>query len=73
LRDIGFSRQKAGYARELALAMLDGLDLDALARLPDDDVRARLIEQQLVEAHRGTIRATSEPDGGSTVRFTVPA
>ena len=44
LRAIGFSRQKAGYARELATAMTDGFDLEALASLPDDDVRARLVE-----------------------------
>jgi DNA-3-methyladenine glycosylase II len=44
LRAIGFSRQKAGYARDLATAMTDGFDLDALASLPDDDVRARLVE-----------------------------
>jgi DNA-3-methyladenine glycosylase II len=39
---IGFSRQKAGYARDLAAALSDGFDLDALARLDDDAVRARL-------------------------------
>ena len=42
LREIGFSRQKAGYARDLALAMLDGFDLAALERMPDDDVRREL-------------------------------
>jgi DNA-3-methyladenine glycosylase II len=44
LRTIGFSRQKAGYARDLAHTLTDGFDLDALAALPDDDVRARLME-----------------------------
>jgi DNA-3-methyladenine glycosylase II len=44
LRQIGFSRQKAGYARDLALALTDGFDLDGLATMPDDDVRARLVE-----------------------------
>ena len=39
---IGFSRQKAGYARDLAAALLDGFDLPRLARLPDDEVRGRL-------------------------------
>jgi DNA-3-methyladenine glycosylase II len=39
---IGFSRQKAGYARGLAEALVDGFDLAALARLPDDEVRRRL-------------------------------
>jgi len=43
LRAIGFSRQKAGYARELAMALMDGFDLDALASLPDDAVRAELL------------------------------
>jgi len=42
LRAIGFSRQKTGYARGLAAALLDGFDLAALTRLPDDEVRARL-------------------------------
>ena len=40
---MGFSRQKAGYARDLARALDDGFDLDVLARLPDDDVRATLM------------------------------
>src|SRR3954464_7630439 len=39
LRAIGFSRQKAGYARTLASAMLDGFDLGALDEMPDDEVR----------------------------------
>ena len=43
LRAIGFSRQKAGYARTLANAMLDGFDLGALASMPDDEVRKALI------------------------------
>jgi len=42
LREIGFSRQKAGYARDLALAMLDGFDLSALEWLDDDAVRVEL-------------------------------
>lgn len=42
LREIGFSRQKAGYARELALAFLEGFDLAALEQLPDDEVRREL-------------------------------
>ena len=43
LRTIGFSRQKAGYTRVLAQALLGGsLDLDELATLPDDEVRASL-------------------------------
>lgn len=43
LREIGFSRQKAGYARDLALALTDGSDLAALQRLEDDDVRRELM------------------------------
>jgi DNA-3-methyladenine glycosylase II len=43
LRTIGFSRQKAGYGRDLAIALLDGFDLAALDRLTDDEVRRSLI------------------------------
>ena len=43
LRAVGFSRQKTGYARTLASAMLDGFELDALAMMPDDEVRRALI------------------------------
>ena len=46
LRTIGFSRQKAGYARDLAHAMHDGFDLGALAELRDDDVRTQLTQQR---------------------------
>lgn len=42
LRTIGFSRQKAWYARGLATAVLDGLDLVGLGSLDDDEVRATL-------------------------------
>lgn len=42
LREIGFSRQKTGYARELATAVLDGFDLQGLAALDDDGVRTSL-------------------------------
>ena len=44
LREIGFSRQKASYGRDLALAFIGGFDLAALERLPDDEVRHELIE-----------------------------
>ncbi len=45
LRSIGFSRQKAGYARDLSEAVLSGhVDLDSLVHLPDDEVRAELIK-----------------------------
>jgi DNA-3-methyladenine glycosylase II len=54
LRAIGFSRQKAGYGRALAAALQDGFDLQALARLPDEDVRTALI------AHRGIGRWTAD-------------
>jgi DNA-3-methyladenine glycosylase II len=43
LRTIGFSRQKTGYARTLAHAMLDGFDLAELETRPDDEVRTALI------------------------------
>src|SRR6185503_17522101 len=54
LRAIGFSRQKAGYARELAAALADGFDLATLERLPDDDVRAALM------SHKGIGRSTAD-------------
>jgi DNA-3-methyladenine glycosylase II len=54
LRTIGFSRQKAGYARDLARAMLDGFRLDALSDASDDDVRRSLI------AHQGIGRWTAD-------------
>ena len=45
LKAIGFSRQKTYYGRELARAILDGkLDLERLAELDDDVVRAELKE-----------------------------
>lgn len=44
LRAIGFSRQKTGYGRHLAQAIVDGrFDADALAALDDDRVRAALV------------------------------
>ncbi len=43
LRTIGFSRQKAGYARDLAATLTEGFDLDGLASLPDDAVRGELV------------------------------
>ena len=43
LKTIGFSRQKAGYCRALARAILQGeLDLRALDTMPDDEVHAAL-------------------------------
>ena len=54
LRTIGFSRQKAGYARDLAAALLDGFDLAALAGMSDDAVRAELVR------HRGIGRWTAD-------------
>jgi len=42
---IGFSRQKAGYVRELARAVDSGaIDPAGLATLPDDEVRRALVE-----------------------------
>lgn len=43
LRAIGFSRQKAGYARDLATALTDGFDLAALEGLTDDEVRRSMV------------------------------
>ncbi len=44
LKAIGFSRQKAGYARHLALAIEEkGFDPHLLAEMPDQDVRAELL------------------------------
>ena len=43
LRAIGFSRQKAGYARDLAAALADGFDLEGLADLPDEEARSSLM------------------------------
>lgn len=43
IKAIGFSRQKSGYARGLAHAIVSGtLDVDGLAHLPDEQVRSRL-------------------------------
>lgn len=43
LKSIGFSRQKTGYGRELAQAILDRkLDVESLAGLDDDAIRAEL-------------------------------
>ena len=42
---IGFSRQKRGYARDLAERVVDGrLDLAALETMQDSEARARLME-----------------------------
>jgi DNA-3-methyladenine glycosylase II len=44
LRRIGFSRQKARYCRNVAVAIADGsLDLDGLTGLPDDRARTALV------------------------------
>ena len=43
LRAIGFSRQKTGYARALATALLDGFDLPSMDRRPDGEVRTELM------------------------------
>jgi DNA-3-methyladenine glycosylase II len=43
LKNIGFSRQKTRYGRELAQAILNGkLDLECLSELDDDSVRVEL-------------------------------
>jgi DNA-3-methyladenine glycosylase II len=43
MRAIGFSRQKAGYARDLALALTDGFALADLEAMTDDEARDALI------------------------------
>ncbi|MEP7214335.1 MAG: DNA-3-methyladenine glycosylase 2 family protein [Acidobacteriota bacterium] len=44
LRSVGFSRQKAAYARHLAEAVLDGrIDLDALEDRHDEEVKSELL------------------------------
>ncbi len=53
---IGFSRQKARYVRELALAVLDGsLDLDGLGELDDDRARDALLAQSGIGPWTATI------------------
>ena len=54
MRAIGFSRQKAGYARDLAGALNDGFDLRTLSVLTDDEVRVALTQ------HRGIGRWTAD-------------
>lgn len=44
LKTIGFSRQKTHYVRLLSEAILQGFDLEALADLPDLEVKSRLME-----------------------------
>lgn len=47
LRAVGFSRQKAGYSRHLAQAIVRGeFDLAGLATLPDDAARAVLVARK---------------------------
>jgi DNA-3-methyladenine glycosylase II len=43
MRSIGFSRQKAGYARDLALALSDGFHLADLEAMSDDEARTALV------------------------------
>ena len=44
LKSAGFSRQKSSYGRELARSLVEGrLDLDALERTDDDEVRSQLL------------------------------
>lgn len=45
LRAAGFSRQKTAYCRHLAAAVVEGrLDLEALARMSDEEARAKLVK-----------------------------
>jgi DNA-3-methyladenine glycosylase II len=43
MRSIGFSRRKAGYARDLALTLSDGFGLADLDAMSDDEARAALV------------------------------
>ena len=54
MRAVGFSRQKTGYARDLARALDDGFDLTTLSALSDDEVRVALTQ------HRGIGRWTAD-------------
>ena len=54
MRAIGFSRQKTGYAQDLARALDDGFDLGTLSVLTDDEVRVALTQ------HRGIGRWTAD-------------
>lgn len=66
LKAAGFSRQKAAYCRQLALAITEGgLDLPALALLNDEDARAELIKIKgvgLWTADIYLLRALLRPD-----------
>jgi len=45
LKTIGFSRQKAGYARHVSEALLEKrVDLDVIATLPDADAKTELLK-----------------------------
>lgn len=45
LKTIGFSRQKAAYARHLSEAIIEkSIDLDGLYKLPDAEVKAELVK-----------------------------
>ena len=47
LRAVGFSRQKTGYSRHLAQAIVTGaFDIDGLAALPDDAARTALVARK---------------------------
>lgn len=56
LKQIGFSRQKSLYGRELAVAILSGsLDLDGLDELDDDQARAQLLKVKGIGAWTANI------------------
>ena len=47
LRAVGFSRQKTGYSRHLAQAIVTGeFDIDGLGTLPDDAARTALVARK---------------------------
>ena len=56
LKSVGFSRQKAAYARHLAEAIVeDRIDLDSLHKLPDAEVKAELIKLKGIGEWTGDI------------------
>jgi len=79
LKEIGFSRQKIGYCRELARLILDGkLDLEALKDKIDPEVRETLLKIRGVGAWTSEIyllmalnRPDAWPSGDLAIRKSV--
>ncbi len=79
LKEIGFSRQKIGYCRELARLILDGrLDLEALKDKKDSEVRETMLKIRGVGSWTSEIyllmalnRSDAWPDGDLAIRKSV--